>query len=86
MYNKDSTKLKELKSAFGCAKNAGCAESALYKHVHDRLEAIEAVGEEFNVGASHADAISYKMWDLGGQEVRFCNNSLAYACSYNSHL
>ena len=78
-YNKDTSKRNELKSAFTRAENAGCTESALYKHVHDLFEAMEKVAKEFNVGTTHAEAVSYKMWDLGGQEVCFCNNSLAYA-------
>ena len=78
-YNKDTSKRKELKRAFARAKIAGCTESTLYKHVHDLFEAMEAVAKEFNVGTSHAEAVSYKMWDLGGQEVCFRNNSLAYA-------
>jgi len=71
LYNKDSSKLEQLKRAFERAKNAGCTETNLYKHVHGLFEAIEAVSKEFKVGLSQAAAIFYKMWDLGGQEVCF---------------
>ena len=72
LYNKDSSKLEQLKRAFQRAENAGCTETNLYKHVHGLFKAIEQVSKEFKVGITQAAAIFYKMWDLGGQEVSFC--------------
>ena len=49
---------------------AGCTDSNVYKHANSTIEAIDTVVKEFKVGMSQADAIFYKIWDLGGQEVR----------------
>ena len=64
--------MKELKKALDRAKKAGLTHSKLYKHVSGLFEAIDTVVKEFKVGISQADSVSYKIWDLGGQEVCFC--------------
>ena len=71
-YYKNSSKMKELKKALDRAKEAGFTHSKLYKHVSGLFEAIDTVVKDFKVGPSQADAIFYKIWDLGGQEVCFC--------------
>ena len=72
-YNKSSSTLAldRLKRAYKrAAKNADCAETHLYKHIGDILQTMETVMGEFKSGKSRAEPIYYKIWDLGGQEVR----------------
>ena len=70
-YNNNSSTLAQLKRAHKrAAKNADCAETNLCKHIGEILRAMETVESEFKSGKSRADSIYYKIWDLGGQEVR----------------
>ena len=72
-YNKNSSTfaLDRLKRAYKrAAKDADCAQTNLYKHIGTILRAMETVMSEFKSGKSRAEPIYYKMWDLGGQDVR----------------
>ena len=71
-YNSNTSSLPQLKRAYKRAtKDADCAETNLYKHIGTILRAMETVMSEFKSGKSRAEPIYYKIWDLGGQEVRF---------------
>ena len=70
-YNNNSSTLGQLKRAYKrAAKNADCAETNLYRHIGTILQAMETVMGEFKSGKSRAEPIYYKIWDLGGQDVR----------------
>ena len=62
--------LEQLERAFKIATDAGCVDTIMCKEVENLLEAIKKVTSEFKDGIKHADAIIYKIWDLGGQGVR----------------
>ena len=77
--------MADLKKAFYRAKrDASSAKTNLYKHIDRLLKAIKTVEREFKGGMSQADAISYKIWDLGGQEV--CLNTSNPSWTYGTVL
>ena len=68
--------MDDLELAFENAKNAGCTDTSMFKQVEDLLESIKKVMSEFKDADQHADAIIYKIWDLGGQKVYFLSKTI----------